>query len=96
LRDVSRVSTVMAARDPFSDSSDDTGADIVEEAPELVQRLLTPSEVAAVLRVSPMTVYRMVRGGAVRALRVGRQLRIPAEDVTAYIARHTTPIGEQA
>lgn len=84
----------MAARDPFPDPTRDTDPVSVEEAPELGQRLLTAREVAAMLRVSPMTVYRMTRVGALRALRVGRQVRIPVDEVARYIAHHTTPSGE--
>ena len=82
----------MSTRDPISRATIQTGGD--EEAPELVQRLLTAREVATALRVSPMTVYRMVSAGALRALRVGRQVRIPADEVAAYIAQHTTPMRE--
>ena len=59
----------------------------------MVQRLMTAREVAEALRVSPMTVYRMVDAGALRALRVGRQLRIPADALTAYVSSHTTAAG---
>lgn len=82
----------MSTRDPNLTATVHTGGD--EEAPELVQRLLTAREVATALRISPMTVYRMVNAGALRALRVGRQVRIPASEVGAYIAQHTTPVGE--
>ena len=62
----------------------------------MVQPLMTAREVADVLRVSPMTVYRMVRAGSLRAFRVGRQLRIPVEDVQGYIEAHTIPANGQA
>lgn len=44
--------------------------------PEL-PRLWTVSEVAAVLRVSKMTIYRMVHSGELANVRVGSSYRIP-------------------
>ncbi|MFN2556945.1 MAG: helix-turn-helix domain-containing protein [Nitriliruptorales bacterium] len=48
-------------------------------------QLLTVSEVAADLRVSNMTVYRLIRGGQLPALRVGRNYRIRRADLEAYL-----------
>jgi excisionase family DNA binding protein len=48
--------------------------------------LLTVGEVASVMRVSKMTVYRMVHSGELTALKVGRGFRIPARVVRAYLA----------
>jgi excisionase family DNA binding protein len=39
---------------------------------------LTVTEVAARLRVSKMTIYRLVHAGELHALRIGDSLRIPA------------------
>ena len=49
------------------------------------ERLLTVREVAAALRVSTMTVYRLIRAGELRALRVGHSYRIRESDVDAYL-----------
>jgi excisionase family DNA binding protein len=43
-----------------------------------VEPLLTVAEVAAMLRVSKMTIYRLVHAGDLPALRVSRSFRIPA------------------
>ncbi len=43
------------------------------------------SEVAATMRVSPMTVYRLVKSGELAAVRVGRSVRIPAHAVEDYL-----------
>ena len=48
-------------------------------------RFLTVAEVAAVMRVSKMTVYRLVHGGELPAVRVGRSLRVPEQAVHAYL-----------
>lgn len=42
---------------------------------------MTVPEVAEILRVSKMTVYRMVHRGDIEAIRVGRSFRIPAAEV---------------
>ena len=47
--------------------------------------LLTVGEVAKVMRVSKMTVYRMVHCGELTALKVGRGYRIPSRAVHAYL-----------
>jgi excisionase family DNA binding protein len=48
-------------------------------------RFLTVAEVAAVMRVSKMTVYRMVHGGDLPAVRVGRSFRVPEKAVHDYL-----------
>jgi excisionase family DNA binding protein len=48
-------------------------------------RFLTVAEVAAVMRVSKMTVYRLVHGGELPAVRVGRSFRVPEQAVHAYL-----------
>jgi excisionase family DNA binding protein len=47
---------------------------------------LTVAEVAGVMRVSKMTVYRMVHSGELPAVRVGRSFRVPAKAVREYLA----------
>ncbi len=49
------------------------------------QRLLTAAEVADQLRVSTMTIYRLIRRGELPAVRVGRNYRVRDEDLTAYL-----------
>jgi excisionase family DNA binding protein len=46
---------------------------------------LTVAEVAAVMRVSKMTVYRLVHSGHLPAVRVGRSFRVPEQAVHAYL-----------
>jgi len=46
---------------------------------------LTVAEVAALMRVSKMTVYRLVHAGDLAAVRVGRSLRVPDTAVHAYL-----------
>jgi excisionase family DNA binding protein len=43
--------------------------------------LLTVAEVAALVRVSKMTIYRMIRKGELPAIAVGKSYRIPIAEV---------------
>ena len=51
-------------------------------------RFLTVAEVATIMRVSKMTVYRLVHGGELPAVRVGRSFRVPEQAVHEYL-RHS-------
>ncbi|MCK5892030.1 MAG: helix-turn-helix domain-containing protein [Aeromicrobium sp.] len=46
---------------------------------------LTIAEVAAQMRVSKMTVYRLVHGGELEAVRVGRSFRVTQKAVDDFI-----------
>jgi excisionase family DNA binding protein len=48
---------------------------------------LTVAEVAAQMRVSKMTVYRLVHAGDLEAVRVGRSFRVPEKAVEEYLGR---------
>ncbi len=56
-------------------------------------RFVTVSEVAGQLRVSNMTVYRLVQSGQLPAVRVGRSYRIQADDVDRYLADQYHQVG---
>ncbi|HUX70348.1 MAG TPA: helix-turn-helix domain-containing protein [Cellulomonadaceae bacterium] len=49
-------------------------------------RYLTVAEVADVMRVSKMTVYRLVHSGELPAVRVGRSFRVPQDALDLYLA----------
>lgn len=51
-------------------------------------RFLTVAEVAAMMRVSKMTVYRLVHAGTLPAVQVGRSYRVPEQAVHDYL-RHS-------
>jgi len=56
------------------------------EPPALGQvKFLTVAEVAAIMRVSKMTVYRLVHSGELPAVRVGRSFRVPEKAVHSYL-----------
>jgi len=56
-------------------------------------RFLTVAEVADALRVSNMTVYRLINSGALPAIRVGKSYRLREEDVDKYLADRYTQAG---
>ncbi len=56
-------------------------------------RFFTVAEVADQLRVSNMTVYRLIQAGELPAVRVGRSYRLREEDVDRYLAARYTRAG---
>ena len=57
-----------------------------QAGPDKVQ-FLTVAEVAVMMRVSKMTVYRLVHAGELPAVRVGRSFRVPREAVHGYLEK---------
>lgn len=51
------------------------------------ERFLTVQEVAELMRVSTMTVYRLIKAGDLRAARVGRSYRLAEAEVDGYLQR---------
>jgi len=66
-----------------SEPADQTGHPVDPVLAEV--RFLTVAEVAGVMRVSKMTVYRMVHSGDLPAVRVGRSFRVPEKAVHEYL-----------
>ena len=56
-------------------------------------QFLTVAEVARALRVSNMTVYRLITGGQLPAVRVGKSYRLREEDVDRFLAQRFTEAG---
>jgi excisionase family DNA binding protein len=65
----------------------------VTKRPFTEARLLTVNEVADLLRVSRMTVYRLIKEGQIAALRVGRSYRLREDDVDDYLTERYTVAG---
>lgn len=62
--------------------------------PELSDvRFLTVAEVAELMRVSKMTVYRLVHSGDLPAVRFGRSYRVPETAVTAALQMPVADVG---
>ncbi|HYP44865.1 MAG TPA: helix-turn-helix domain-containing protein [Propionibacteriaceae bacterium] len=48
-------------------------------------RFFTVAEVAALMRVSKMSVYRLIHAGDLESVRFGRSFRVPESAVNAYL-----------
>jgi excisionase family DNA binding protein len=58
----------------------------------LGNRLLTVAEVALTMRVSNMTVYRLIKSGQLAAVRVGKNYRIRESDVDRYLSERSVRV----
>jgi excisionase family DNA binding protein len=56
-------------------------------------RFLTVQEVAQLMRVSKMTVYRLVHSGELASVRVGRSFRVPERAVHDYLRGAFDDVG---
>jgi len=54
---------------------------------ELELQAMTPDDVARRLKVTRLTVYRLLKRGEITAFKVGDQWRIDEEDLKAYIKK---------
>ena len=65
-------------------------------APIDEDRLWTVAEVAEHMRVSNMTVYRLIKAGDLAAIRVGKNYRIRGADLVSFLtASETRPQSAQ-
>lgn len=65
-----------------------------EDLPAVGQvQFLTVAEVASLMRVSKMTVYRLVHSGELPAVRVGKSFRVPEKAVHAYLESAYFDVG---
>src|SRR5688572_7892685 len=58
-------------------------------------RLMTVSEVAAMLRYSPGHIYELIRSGDLQAVKNGRSVRITADALAAWQGRHGRPAVDE-
>ncbi|SNT38322.1 DNA binding domain-containing protein, excisionase family [Rhodococcoides kyotonense] len=79
-RDVPEVCGLMAPANKPSKASSSDGQPAVAGT-----QFLTVAEVATLMRVSKMTVYRLVHSGELPAVRVGRSFRVHAKAVHDYL-----------
>ncbi|MGI8426715.1 MAG: helix-turn-helix domain-containing protein [Actinomycetota bacterium] len=54
----------------------------------VTSEFLTVTEVAKLMRVSNMTVYRLIKSGSLRAVQVGNRYRVRESDVHQYLDDH--------
>lgn len=67
----------------MSDSTDRPNLTAVGGLSEV--KFLTVAEVAAIMRVSKMSVYRLIHAGDLEAARFGRSFRVPEKAVNDYL-----------
>jgi excisionase family DNA binding protein len=60
--------------------------------PFVTGALLTVSEVAAGMRVSNMTVYRLIKGGELPAMRVGKGYRIRESELRRFLEERSVRV----
>ena len=60
---------------------------------EQYEPLLTITEVANVLRVSKMTIYRLVHDGQLPSMRIGKSLRVPVSALDSYLSQAADTVG---
>jgi excisionase family DNA binding protein len=56
-------------------------------------KFMTVAEVAAIMRVSKMSVYRLIHSGELEAARFGRSFRVSEADVDAYLRKSYDAAG---
>lgn len=66
------------------------------QSPMPREQLLTVAEVADHMRVSSMTVYRLIKAGSLKAVRVGKNYRIRTSDLDAYLQSSSVNGTERA
>jgi excisionase family DNA binding protein len=59
---------------------------------DLGEPLLTVGEVASLMQVSNMTVYRLIKSGQLTAIRVGKNYRMRRSDVERYLTERAVHI----
>lgn len=58
---------------------------MTDQASGINTRFLTVAEVALLMRISKMSVYRMIHAGELEAVRFGRNFRVPEYAVDAFL-----------
>ena len=62
-------------------------------SPYVGDRLLTVGEVASLMRVSTMTVYRLIKSGELPAAKISSSFRLRESDVDAYLESRFSDAG---
>lgn len=69
---------------------------VIQMANDEKGKFLTVAEVADIMRVSKMTVYRLVHSGELPAVRVGRSFRVNESAVSEYLESSVYDVGTDA
>lgn len=65
----------------------------------MLDRFLTPDQVAEILQLHPFTILGYIKTGSLRAARIGRVYRIKENDVSAFmesqiVETHSSKVSE--
>ena len=63
-------------------------SEMVYETKRMVDRLLKPEEVAALLGISRSLIYHLMQIGEMPSIRIRRVCRVRQQDLEAYIAKN--------
>ena len=90
-RKISRAKSYKQRRKKFQERKErqkNTPATRTEHRPLTVKymKVLTVKETADVLKIKPQWVYRMLRGGGLPFIRLGRQIRIDEDSLERWLA----------
>ncbi len=55
---------------------------------ELPQEFYTVKELAKLLRVTEMTIYRLVKRGEIATYHIGRVMRFRRDDIEGFLEKH--------
>ncbi|MCY4025183.1 MAG: helix-turn-helix domain-containing protein [Acidobacteria bacterium] len=69
---------------------------VAAAAAPTLSEILTLDEVAAYLKISKKTVYKIVRSGALPAFKAGKHWRVRSDELGAWIARGSKESGRQS
>lgn len=58
-----------------------------DDVPDDIGEFFTPKDVAKLLYLSPMTVYRLIHAKELPAIKIGNSYRIRRNELVAYIER---------
>lgn len=61
-----------------------------DNALEIENEYLTPTEVMELLFIGKNTFYKLVNSGELKAFRIGKLWRVKRESIEEYIRSHTT------
>ena len=68
-----------------SKSAESAPGGVTPLAGNLPGKFLTVAEVAAILRLSKMSVYRLIHSGHLEAVQFGRSFRVPEKALNTYL-----------
>jgi PTS system nitrogen regulatory IIA component len=66
---------------------------LAASSPSELEAFLTTEEVLRYLKVTPRTIYRLIRAGELPAVRIGRQWRFRRTDLNEWLDRQRATVS---